>query len=107
MEHRLQFERPNPSDRSRVDDSTKFADILRDHVKPSVEGIDRLYLNVYVPWLQTEQGIAWFFRHRWAARPLRDAYGPVEPQLRRGVDGFAVRRESLSRNFVRDSARTI
>jgi hypothetical protein len=34
-------------------------------VKLSVEGIDRMYLNVYVPRLQTEQGIVWFFRqHR-------------------------------------------
>jgi hypothetical protein len=32
------------------------ADILSHHVKLSVEGIDRMYLNVYVPWLQTEQG---------------------------------------------------
>ena len=28
------------------------ADILSHHVKLSVEGIDRMYLNVYVPWLQ-------------------------------------------------------
>jgi hypothetical protein len=32
------------------------ADILGNHVKLSVEGIDRMYLNVYVPRLQTEQG---------------------------------------------------
>jgi hypothetical protein len=31
------------------------AEILADHVKLSVEGIDRLYLNVYVPRLQKEQ----------------------------------------------------
>ena len=30
------------------------ANILRDHVKLSVEGIDRMYLNVYVPRLQSE-----------------------------------------------------
>ena len=28
------------------------ADILADHVRLSVEGIDRMYLNVYVPGLQ-------------------------------------------------------
>ena len=33
------------------------ADILSHHVKLSVEGIDRMYLNVYVPKLQHEQGI--------------------------------------------------
>ena len=41
------------------------ADVLREHVTLEVEGIDRMYLNVYVPMLQTEGGIAWFFRqHR-------------------------------------------
>jgi len=38
------------------------ADILGQHVKLSVEGIDRMYLNVYVPRLQTERGVVWFFR---------------------------------------------
>lgn len=41
------------------------AEILREHVTLELEGIDRLYLNVYVPQLQTEGGVAAFFRrHR-------------------------------------------
>ena len=41
------------------------ATILEDHVKLSVECIDRMYLNVYVPALQIDRGVAWFFRgHR-------------------------------------------
>jgi hypothetical protein len=41
------------------------AEVLREHVTLSVEGIDRMYLNVYVPRLQTDTGIASFFRfHR-------------------------------------------
>ena len=41
------------------------ATILGDHVRLSVECIDRMYLNVYVPALQLERGVAWFFRgHR-------------------------------------------
>jgi len=41
------------------------AEILRNHVSLSVEGIDRMYLNVYVPTLQREKDAAWFFRgHR-------------------------------------------
>jgi hypothetical protein len=48
------------------------ADILGDHVKLSVEGIDRMCLNIYVPRLQTEQGVVWFFRdHR--GQPLPSA----------------------------------
>ena len=38
------------------------AEILRDHVTLEVEGIDRMYLNAVVPVLQSEGGIAWFFR---------------------------------------------
>jgi hypothetical protein len=36
------------------------AEILADHVKLSVEVIDRMHLNVYVPRLQTEQGTCGF-----------------------------------------------
>src|SRR5437870_129916 len=41
------------------------AEILREHVTLEVEGIDRMYLNAYVPRLQYESGVAAFFRrHR-------------------------------------------
>lgn len=41
------------------------AEILREHVTLEVESIDRMYLNVYVPGLQSEGSVAWFFRtHR-------------------------------------------
>ncbi|MDQ2828896.1 MAG: hypothetical protein M3Y74_07590 [Chloroflexota bacterium] len=36
--------------------------ILREHVTLEVESIDRMYLNVYVPRLQSTAGIAHFFR---------------------------------------------
>ncbi len=39
------------------------AEILREHVTLEVEGIDRMYLNAYVPGLQYESGVAAFFRH--------------------------------------------
>jgi hypothetical protein len=39
------------------------ADILRHHVTLEVEGIDRMYLNVYQPKLQTEKQAACFFRY--------------------------------------------
>jgi hypothetical protein len=38
------------------------AEVLADHVTLKVEGIDRMYLNVYVPGLQREQGVVNFFR---------------------------------------------
>jgi hypothetical protein len=41
------------------------ADVLTDHVTLEVEGIDRMYLNVYQARLQSERGVASFFRfHR-------------------------------------------
>ena len=41
------------------------AEVLKDHLTLEVEGIDRMYLNVYQPWLQTDRGVASFFRcHR-------------------------------------------
>jgi len=42
--------------------SRSVAEILRDHVTLEVEGIDRMYLNAVIPILQSEGGIAWFFR---------------------------------------------
>jgi hypothetical protein len=41
------------------------ADVIQKHVVLEVEGIDRMYLNVYQPKLQTEKAAACFFRfHR-------------------------------------------
>jgi hypothetical protein len=41
------------------------AEILAEHVTLEIEGIDRLYLNVYVPQLQQTGGVVGFFRaHR-------------------------------------------
>ncbi len=40
-----------------------MAEFVNRHVKLSVEGIDRMYLDVYVPGLQYEQGIVRFFCH--------------------------------------------
>src|SRR5271168_1493696 len=39
------------------------AEVIGQHVTLEVEGIDRMYLNVYQPRLQTERGVASFFRH--------------------------------------------
>jgi hypothetical protein len=44
------------------------ADILDRHVTFQLECIDRMYLNVYVPMLQCESGVAKFFRSHAATR---------------------------------------
>ncbi len=52
------------------------AEVLADHVTLEVEGIDRMYLNVYVGPLQREGGVASFFRfhrgHQFASSALMD-----------------------------------
>jgi hypothetical protein len=42
------------------------AKVLGEHVTLDLECIDRMYLNLYVPILQTPEGTAWFWRrHPW------------------------------------------
>jgi len=52
------------------------ADILQHHVTFQLECIDRMCLNVYVPMLQCESGVANFFRfhrgHQFASSALMD-----------------------------------
>ena len=56
--------------------SRSVAAILSEHVTLELEGIDRMYLNVYVPRLQREAGVAGFFRfhrgHRFVSSVLMD-----------------------------------
>ena len=39
------------------------SEVIKDHVTFELECIDRMYLNLYVPMLQTEGGVAHYFRH--------------------------------------------
>lgn len=52
------------------------AAVLKNHVTMEVESLDRMYLNVYVPPLQTDRGVACFWRfhrgHRFASSVLMD-----------------------------------
>ncbi len=62
--------------------SPSVAEILRSHVTLETEGIDRMYLNVYVPKLQYPSGVATFLRQHRGARfassvllqPISDAF---------------------------------
>ena len=70
------------------------AEVLTDHVTLEVEGIDRMYLNVYQPRLQTERGVAAFFRcHRgetFASSALMD---PMSKAFIAAVDRFVAREQ--------------
>ena len=83
------------------------ADILSRHVKLTVEGIDRMYLNVYVPGLQYEQGIVGFFRaHRGQPLPRRRLMSPMTPDFVAKLEDFVARHRSPLVQFPRGSART-
>ena len=70
------------------------ADVLSEHVTLEVEGIDRMYLNVYQPRLQTERGVAAFFRcHRgetFASSALMD---PMSKAFIAAVDRFVLQEQ--------------
>ena len=57
------------------------AEIISRHVRLTVEGIDRMYLNVFVPGLQYEQGIVRFFRYH-RGQPLPSAAPSILPPTR-------------------------
>ena len=68
------------------------ADILRDHVRLSVEGIDRMYLNVYVPQLQSEQGVVRFFKyHRGQPLPSAALMSPLSRGFVAQLERFVAR----------------
>ena len=62
------------------------AEVLRDHVVLELEGIDRMYLNVYVPVLQAVEGVLKFIRiHR--GHPVAST-AMVEPITRAFVESI-------------------
>lgn len=66
------------------------AEVIRRHVTLEVEGIDRMYLNVFVPKLQYENGVVSFFRHHrgntFASSALMD---PITKAFIRRIDEYA------------------
>src|SRR3984893_5454733 len=65
------------------------ADVLKDHVTLEVEGIDRMYLNVYQPRLQTDRVGAAFFRfHRGETFASSALMAPMSTAFIDAVDRF-------------------
>jgi hypothetical protein len=64
--------------------------ILGNRVKLSVECIDRMYLNVYVPKLQREKDAAWFFRgHRQQPFASSALMAPMSRRFVAGLERYA------------------
>src|SRR5262245_470837 len=78
------------------------AAVLRDHVTLEVEGIDRMYLNVYVADLQREQGVVWFLRHHrghtFASSALMD---PISKAFVAAIEAFVQHNEVPRLSFVK------
>src|SRR6266852_1417892 len=69
-----------------------IADIIRDHVSLEVRCIDRLYLNGYMPKLQTSGGLCYFFRdHRGHPIPSPALFKPMHDRFVTAVHEFASR----------------
>lgn len=65
-------------------------EILREQVTLEVESIDRMYLNVYVPKLQQERGVASFFRyHRGATFASSALMEPITHAFVAAIKAFA------------------
>ena len=70
------------------------AEILREHVTLELECIDRMYLNVYVPALQSENGVAAFFKfHRGYPVASSALMDPISKAFVAGIDEFAKRQD--------------
>ena len=68
------------------------ADILTEHTTLEMECIDRMYLNLYVPILQREAGIAHFWQaHRGHRFASGTQMGPMSRAFVASIDRFAPR----------------
>src|SRR5450631_1500311 len=65
------------------------ADVLRDHVELEIEAIDRMYLNVYVPHLQTVGATVGYLRkHRGQRFASTTAVAPMTEAFVRNIEEF-------------------
>ena len=68
------------------------AEVLVEHTTLTLECIDRMYLNVYVPLLQRAAGAAYFFRKmRGAAVPSSALMAPMTRRFVAAIERYARR----------------
>jgi hypothetical protein len=84
--------------------SPSIATILQDHVSLSISCVDRLYLNGYVPLLQTPGHIATFCRQQLHAPIASPAlFRPLLERFTHAVDAFAEQHNVPIIHFSRTS----
>jgi hypothetical protein len=70
------------------------AEILHDHVTFELEAIDRMYLNAYVPSLQTGAGFVYFLKTQLGARvPSTMMVAPMSERFVEAIDRFVATEE--------------
>ena len=78
--------------------------IMSKHVTLEVEGIDRMYLNVYVPQLQRELGVVSFFRfHRGWTFASSALMEPISKAFITEVERFLKGDDDALISFQRDT----
>ena len=66
-----------------------LAEIMDEHVTLEIESIDRLYLNGYIPGLQTPAAVAYFLRqHRGARFASSMLLDPLSKDFTASIDRF-------------------
>src|ERR1700740_2833845 len=77
--------RPEPA----MSVARSVADVLRDHVRLEGEAIDRMYLNVYVPHLQTVGAVVGYLRvHHGQRFASTAAVTPMTEAFLRNIEEF-------------------
>lgn len=69
------------------------AELIKDHVTMTVDGIDRIYLNAYVPRLQWEGGVIGFLLQRGQKIPSPAVFGQITAAFKSGLRAWAEERE--------------
>ncbi len=81
------------------------AEILQSHVTLEIEGIDRMYLNVYVPKLQYPSGVAAFLRyHRGAQFASSVLLQPISDAFVAKMEAFTKERQLPRRHLSEGAA---
>jgi hypothetical protein len=69
------------------------AELIKEHVTLTVECVDRLYLNAYVPRLQSEGGVIGFLRQRGQAIPSPAVFGQITAAFKAGLRAWCQARD--------------
>jgi hypothetical protein len=78
------------------------AEVLDEHVTLQLECVDRMYCNLYVPILQAEAGVAWFFRkHRGYDFASSALMAPMTKKFVDSIEAYATRQRVDLLSFKR------